>query len=165
MGTTNTPSINEEHISELRAAFEHRATWMYLLMNEARKKGLAWDDFARDAVFQCGCMHGDNLKSGMVDPSDMREFSNTFGAGSAHKVFEMEKKAADDNRFYLDFHYCPLVAAWQKLGCSPEDIAHLCDVAMDGDRGIASRFPDFEFTLGKTIAKGDPVCEIRFDRK
>jgi hypothetical protein len=77
----------------------------------------------------------------------------------------MEVVAADRERYYLDFHYCPLVSAWKKLGASQEEIVHLCDIAMDGDRGIAEQFPDFQFSLGETIAAGHPVCQIRFDLK
>lgn len=65
----------------------------------------------------------------------------------------------------MDFHYCPLVEAWQKLGCSDEEIEVLCDIAMNGDRGIASVFDDFKFSLGKTIAQGHNCCEIRFNKK
>ena len=46
-----------------------------------------------------------------------------------------------------------------------EKIATLCDIAMDGDRGIASQFDAFEFELGKTIAKGDDICEVCFRKK
>ncbi|NLM44314.1 MAG: L-2-amino-thiazoline-4-carboxylic acid hydrolase, partial [Clostridiales bacterium] len=161
----NVPKINEQHVDEMRKAFEHRATWMYLLMDEARRRGLDWDDFARKAIYRCGCFHGNNMKSKMNNPSDMIEFSNTFGAGAAFKIFEMEKVIANDEKYYLNFNYCPLVSAWQKQGCSPEEIAELCDIAMEGDRGIASAFKDFQFTLGKTIAQGHPVCEIRFNKK
>ena len=77
----------------------------------------------------------------------------------------MEVVKADEDGYHLDFHYCPLVAAWKKLGASPEDIEHLCDIAMDGDRGVAGDFDDFEFTLGHTIAAGDEVCQIRFDKR
>ena len=44
-------------------------------------------------------------------------------------------------------------------------IAEMCDIAMDGDRGIVKQYGNFEFHLGKTIAKGDPVCEITVSRK
>ena len=44
-------------------------------------------------------------------------------------------------------------------------LTKLCDIAMSGDRGIDSRFDDFEFKLGKTIAEGNPVCEVKFLRK
>ena len=39
-------------------------------------------------------------------------------------------------------------------------IEKLCDIAMDGDRGVRSAFPKFTFELGETIAKGGKVCEI-----
>ena len=35
---------------------------------------------------------------------------------------------AADGTLYLDFHYCPLVKAWQKAGCTDEEIARLCDI-------------------------------------
>jgi hypothetical protein len=151
-------------VSELRKAIEHRATWMYNLLKEARKRGLEWDDFAREAVRETGCFHGQLRREKMEHPSSLREFSTVFAAGTSRDVFEMEVLEADEERYYLDFHYCPLVSAWEKQGATPEEIEHLCDIAMDGDRGIASRFPAFEFTLGKTLAQGHPVCQIRFDK-
>ena len=76
----------------------------------------------------------------------------------------MEIKENSDEHLYIDFHYCPLVSAWLKLGISEGDIPELCEIAMDGDRGIISTYPEFKFKLGKTIAKGDDVCEIRIDK-
>lgn len=159
----------EEHeeilVNEIRKAIEHRATWMYLLLKAARERGLDWDDFGRQAVSQTGAIHGQARRESMEDPDSMEEFSRTFAAGTSRKVFEMEVVAADQERYYLDFHYCPLVSAWKKLGATPEEIAQLCDIAMNGDRGIAEQFPDFQFSLGETIAAGYPVCQIRFDLK
>lgn len=44
----NNPTINDsEVVNEIRSAIEHRATWMYYLMDEARKEGLDWEGFAR----------------------------------------------------------------------------------------------------------------------
>ena len=164
---TNEPKLTgDSHLNDVRAAFEHRATWMYLLMDEARKKGLQWEDFARTAITRCGVFDGQHKFLPVIkDPADLREFEQHFAADVSRDVFEMEILAADADRYYLDFHYCPLVKAWQKQGCSEEEIAQLCDIAMAGDRGIASQFPAYTFTLGQTIAKGDPVCQIRFDKK
>ena len=165
MEKTYTQSEHEEIlVREIRKAIEHRATWMYLLLKEARERGLDWDDFARPAVHATGCLGGQKRREKMEDPHSMAEFTTVFAGGTSRKVFEMEVLAADDGKYYLDFHYCPLVNAWEKLGASPEEIEHLCDIAMDGDRGIADQFPAFEFSLGKTIAGGQAVCEIRFDK-
>jgi len=151
-------------VTEVRKAIEHRATWMYLLLKEARERGLDWDDFAREAVRKTGSIHG-GLKLGkMEDPSSMEEFQTVFAGETSRGVFEMELVKADEDGYHLDFHYCPLVAAWEKLGATQEDIEHLCDIAMDGDRGVADQFEEFEFSLGDTIAEGKSVCQIRFDK-
>ncbi|MBA4396328.1 MAG: hypothetical protein C0394_02915 [Syntrophus sp. (in: bacteria)] len=68
-----------------------------------------------------------------------------------------------DDQLEIDFHYCPLVAGWQSHGATDEQIARLCDIAMQGDRGIAMSF-GCELELGQTIAKGYSKCEIRFKR-
>jgi len=162
---SNTPTPQDRVTEEVRKAIEHRATWMYYLLQEAKKDGLDWDDFARRAVSRTGALHGDAKREKLQDPDSMLEFSQNFAGETSQKVFEMEVAARDENSYHLDFHYCPLVAAWQKLGASDEEIEQLCDIAMDGDRGIADQFPAFEFSLGKTIAQGHPVCQIRFDKK
>jgi hypothetical protein len=162
---TNKPASEEKNIVDIRNAIEHRATWMSLLMNEARNSGLGWDDFARKAIFRCGCFHGKDIAAKCTDISDLRKFAEVFPGTTGKKIFEMEVMELSDQKFSLEFHYCPLVSAWIKQGFSDEDIAKLCDIAMDGDRGIASNFPAFQFELGKTIAQGDPVCEINFIKK
>jgi hypothetical protein len=81
------------------------------------------------------------------------------------KVFEIEVKKIDEDELYLEYGHCPLVTAWQQLGIEGEMLEKLCDIAMSGDRGISSRFEEFEFKLGKTIAQGHPVCEVCFNRK
>ena len=151
-------------VEEVRKAIEHRATWMYLLLKEARERGLAWDDFGRAAVRKTGSIHGLLKKGKMKDPTSMEEFQTVFAGQTSRGVFEMDVVKADEDSYHLDFHYCPLVTAWEKLGATPEEIEQLCDIAMDGDRGVAGEFEDFEFSLGKTMANGDEVCEIRFDR-
>jgi hypothetical protein len=74
-------------------------------------------------------------------------------------VFEMRAVTCTDDRLDIDFHYCPLVAARQSHGATDEQIARLCDIAMQGDRGVAGSF-GCELDLGETIAKGYGKCEI-----
>lgn len=82
----------------------------------------------------------------------------------AQWVFEMDVLESTDEKLSLDFHYCPLVKAWQKAGCSDEEIAQLCDIAMCGDHGIGERY-DSVLDLPKCIAKGDDVCSLRYHKK
>jgi hypothetical protein len=156
----NSPQDKGKGIADLRAAIEHRATWMYLLIEEARKEGLEVD-FARRAITACGCLHG---KTKFTPTENLVAFAREFANPNGVDIFEMEVDAQADE-LKIDFHYCPLVSAWQKLTTDEKKIAELCDIAMDGDRGIASAFKGFTFSLGKTIAQGYRVCEIRFKKR
>lgn len=73
----------------------------------------------------------------------------------------MDVVESTDDTLYLDFHYCPLVKAWQKARFTDEEIARLCDIAMCGDHGIGKCF-DAKLELPKAIAKGDDVCALRY---
>lgn len=157
---TNNPSDRGQHIKDLRDGIEHRATWFYYMLKEAQKRGLDYD-FARDAIKGCGCFHGEHK---YTKTDDIKAFAPEFISDNVRNIFEMETTVTDQ-ALDIEFHYCPLVEAWRKLTDDEEEIAMLCDIAMDGDRGIASTFPEFTFELGKTIAKGDPVCEVCFRKK
>lgn len=81
------------------------------------------------------------------------------------QLFDMEIVESTDERFVVDFHYCPLLAAWQTFTSDEKTLAEVCDIAMDGDRGIADTLPDYEFTLESTLAGGARVCRLVFTRK
>ena len=164
---SNNPSIvNDEKTTLVRNAIEHRATWFYLLLKEVEKRGLDLEEVGRAAIYECGCFHGiEKMMKNCKDPADLREFLKVFADETGQKVFEMEVLENDEDKLYIDFHYCPLVSAWKKLGATDEEIPLLCDIAMDGDRGICSKFEGYEFNLGKVIAKGEGICEIRIDKK
>jgi hypothetical protein len=158
MPIDNTPSIrNEPAVTDMRAAIEHRATWFCLLLDEAEKAGLAGDAFARRAIARCGVFHGHTK---FTRTEDLEAFAKEFASPLFAKVFEMEVQEASDRKFEVHFHYCPLVAAWLKQTRDEQKIETLCDIAMDGDRGIISTFPEFRFDLQGTIAQGEKVCKI-----
>ena len=159
----NEPKIKNPLIVAIREQLEHRALWMYLLCDEAKKKGLDPKEFASAAVKRCGLSQGaDLVKKGKTD--SLKGLRKTLFTKPAQWVFEMKVKKCTDDNLDIDFHYCPLVKAWQKQGCTDEEIRVLCDHAMCGDRGIAESF-GCELDLPKTIAKGDDICEIRFVRR
>ena len=157
----NEVSINEQEILHLRAAYEHRALWLLLLCQSAEEKGLQWEDFACDAITRNGYLTGTRIlaeKGDTVD--DLYEGAFT---PLTQKIFEMEVLAKDAEKLEINFHYCPLVNAWQKQGCSSADIARLCDIAMCGDHGIAKKF-GMKLELPKLIARNDGYCALRFKK-
>ena len=149
-------------LEKIREQLEQRAAWLYLLTDEARKKGLDIDDFAPDAITRCGLFQGQKLvEKGGTD--SLKGLRKTLFTKPAQLVFEMDIKKSTDDELDIDFHYCPLVKAWQKLGCSDEEIAKLCDVAMCGDHGIGKCYGAV-LDLPKCIAKGDDICALRYHK-
>ena len=158
----NVPKIKNPLIVSIRELLEHRALWMYLLVDEARKKGLKPEEFAPEAIRRCGLYQGAKLveKGGTKSLKGLKKHLFTK---PAQWVFEMKVLKSTDDELHIDFYHCPLIPAWQKQGCPDEEIVSLCEFAMCGDAGIADSY-GCQFTLMKTLAKGDDLCEIRFDR-
>ena len=161
----NKPVIDEPIVTAVRNAIEHRAIWYQLLLEEAKKNGADSEKIGRAAIYQCGCFHGREKLENCADPEDLREFLKVFADETTQKVFEMEIVKCTETCLSIDFHYCPLVAAWMKSGVEENDIPLLCDIAMDGDRGIISQFESYRFGLESTIANGDAVCKIRISKE
>ncbi len=159
----NDPKHNNPVITAVREQLEHRATWLYLLCDEAKKRGLDPREFASEAVHRCGLTQGAHLvEKGNTD--SLKGLKKTLFTKPAQWVFEMDVLKSTDEELNLDFHYCPLVKAWQKAGCSDEEIAMLCDIAMCGDHGIGECYESV-LDLPKCIAKGDDVCSLRYHKK
>ena len=160
----NEAKIKNPLIVAIREQLEHRALWMYLLLDEAKKQGLDSEKFAPDAIMRCGLYQGGNLvkKGGMGN--SLRGLKKALFGKAAQWVFEMKILRCDDDHLDIDFGYCPLVKAWQKQGCSDEEISFMCDYAMCGDRGIGKCF-GCELDLPATIARGGGVCKLRYVRR
>ena len=58
----NEAKIKNPLIVAIREQLEHRALWMYLLCDEAKKKGLDSTDYAPAAIKRCGLFQGANLR-------------------------------------------------------------------------------------------------------
>lgn len=164
----NKPShVKEEKAELLRGAIGHRAVWMGLTYDEAKKAGKAEDGekFARAAISRCGFMHGMAFKDQCsTNPVKISEFANIFLAPTLKNTFEIEVMEKSDEKLEMNFHFCPLLKAWQDLGLDDETCGRLCDIAMEGDRNIAKAL-DLDFKLGDTIANGCPTCHITFIKK
>ncbi len=156
----------EEIISVNRAQIEHRATWMGLIYDEMVKAGIDAEPIVRRAIKRTGLMHGERFKKQCADPSSCVDFKNAFFGDESSvgpQSFNMQDIKADKDNLTSNFHYCALVAAWQKLGFDEKTIDLLCDMAMDGDRGIAEAM-GLDLTLTDTIAKGCEACKLHFHK-
>ena len=147
-------------IGRVRGQLEHRAMWLAVLSDAAEEKGLPLEEYAGKGIYRCGCIQGKELSGGS---HDFRVLKKNLFDTFAKKVFEMDFKEVTEDKLSIDFHYCPLVKAWQKMGYSDERIKKLCDAAMCGDRGMIAQFGG-KLNLEQTIAEGCDCCKIRFVR-
>ena len=67
MSVVNEPKLKNPLLMAIREQLEHRALWMYLLCDEAKKKGLNPEEYAPAAIKRCGLYQGGLLvkKGGM----------------------------------------------------------------------------------------------------
>lgn len=96
---------------------------------------------------------------------DLAGFVDVFESEPARDVFDMEEVKRDDSTFEVKFHTCPLVKAWREAGATDEEVSALCDIAMEGDRGVVEKLGFLELDLQKTIAYGDECCLMRITSK
>ena len=54
----NEPKYRNGLLQAIREQLEHRAYWLYLLCDEAGKRGLDWKEFGYPAIRRCGLDHG-----------------------------------------------------------------------------------------------------------
>ena len=62
MSIKNNAKIKNPLIRSIRELLEHRALWMYLLCDEAKKKGLPPEEYAPEAIKRCGIYQGAELR-------------------------------------------------------------------------------------------------------
>ena len=160
----NKPQHSNYGVDGMRDISARRASTIANMIEEARQEGLS-DDFARRAIGRYGHDNGLGMAAAMKDANDFSEFAGLFGTDHNREIFEMEVVEKTEDALEIHFHYCPYVTEWVKQGRSPEEIAHLCDITMEGDREFAKVFPCMKFDLLGTIADGKPVCTLRFTRR
>ncbi|MBM7867608.1 hypothetical protein GTO89_13265 [Heliobacterium gestii] len=149
-------------LETVRQAFQDRATWFYLLLDEAQAMGVDAETLAKKAIFRYGQMKG----QAMEPTAEMEKLIAQFARPTSQAIFEMKIVEVTPEQAVIEFHRCPLVDAWrERHGCDVKETDRLCDWAVQGDRGIMACFPDFEFIPEKRIGAGDACCRMVFRKK
>ena len=146
--------MESELVEKVRAAIKDRALYLALLLRsysavlpaqEAQRR-------AREAIYEFGRIKAQR---------DHQPFSAEMWVdghvtkGSA-AVFRSRIVKADEH-CEQQMTYCPLVVAWRELGCEPQEIDLLCDIAMEVDRGRAA-YHEIPLEITHRLAKGDEYC-------
>ncbi len=101
----NEARIKNPLIVGIREQLEHRALWMYLLTDEAKKKGLDPEDYVPDAIRRCGIYQGELLKKKGGMGESLKGLKKALFGFFARQVFEMKILRCDDDHLDIDFHY------------------------------------------------------------
>jgi hypothetical protein len=158
---SNLPVSGGPVVDIVRSQIEHRAMWLGLVFDEAQRAGVDAEALTRAAVRRCGNLHGHQLLDGGEDgPALAAAVFNKL----VQRTFAVQGLAATADTVDLAYTYCPLVTGWQRLGLDQPTCATLCDIAMEGDRGIAEA-AGWDLDLGGTIATGHHSCELHFQRR
>ena len=141
-------------VEKVRAAIKDRALYLaflYRSFSQALPAEQA-ESLAREAIFEYGKLRG-KRDAGNITPEAWVESHILRGSGA---VFESRVIKAEDY-CKQEMTFCPLVEAWQELGCSTEEIDLLCDIAMEVDRGRAT-YHNIPLEITHRIAAGDSNC-------
>lgn len=146
----------QELTDAFRAAIEDRARWFYLLLKYAKTENADVEKIAEMAITEFGEMKG----KAVGEAKTALDFANAILSGHPREAFAMEPVKLDSEESIIKFRYCPLVEAWKKLGCTPEEVGKLCDLASFGDYGMIGVFPDLQLEFKQLLSKGQDCCEM-----
>ena len=162
---------NEAHVTDdkmvnvRRAAIEHRGKWAAAFYLEAKEQGIDLEPIMRAAVRKVGLEGGAKEKEEFKDkPLNAKTYAEYFTGKALSDTFEKKLVSANEDEAVVTLNYCALLKAWQKMGLSDEELAMMCDIAMEGDRGIAEGV-GLDFELEGTLAQGCECCTLRYKTK
>ena len=90
MAVKNEARIKTPLTVGIREQLEHRALWMYLLIDEARKKGLDPKEYVPQAIERCGHMHGEKHRKAAGGGESLKGLKKVLFGFFAQRVFEMK---------------------------------------------------------------------------
>lgn len=163
MGVVNKKTKSNAGLDGQRNICQRRAATIANMIEAVKKRGLD-EEFAREAIYKYGEDIAKDMKLSLGEDFTFDEFLEVFAAQPHFDIYEMEIAEKTEDTLRVHFHYCPYVEEWEKQGYSGKDLEDLCDITMEGDKAIGDSFDNLKFTLGNTIADGNCVCELMFEK-
>ncbi len=159
----NKPTITDDYVCNVRrAAIEQRGKWAAAFYLEAKKQGIDLEPIMRKAIHQIGVESGEKEKASFEEGTlNAGSYATYFVNKAVSETFEKHLDMCTEDEAVVTLHYCALLNAWQKMGMSDEELALMCDIAMEGDRGIAEG-AGLDFELEGSLAEGCKCCTLRY---
>ncbi len=131
-----------------------RGKWFALLAKHIPAE--IFDEAAKKACWEFGLSRKEAAGGECGSSIPMAEY---FASGASAKVFQCEILEKSPEKTHLHIGSCPLVEGFRQVGCTPEQIAHYCDLICNGDYGTANSV-GLTCTFGELIAHGGKVCDM-----
>lgn len=151
---------DDRNVNALRDAYANRADWTYFLVKEGLERGLA-PEFAYEAFEEVGKTLAD---WSFKECKDLKEFADIlldFGRGKAQ---EGCVKDLTDKTVTVEYAYCPLRAAWEKLPADEAMRETLCKACGHMYHGIAAA-KGLETEHPASFSGDENTCVFRFSKK
>ena len=143
-------------LEKVRSAIGDRALYLALLIRSFSTEipTEQVERLARNAIYEFGRLKGQKDQQTMTP--DLWVDLHVSGGGA--DVFNSQI-IKTDKQSVQQMTYCPLMVAWQTLGCSESEMDKLCDIAMEVDRGRAD-YHGIPYSITERMAKGDACCRL-----
>ena len=143
-------------MEKIKAAMKDRALYLAFLYRSFSKALPAEQAqaLARQAIYEYGRLKG-KMDGGKISAEDWVDRHMASGVAA---LFDSEVAKGEDG-CEQTMEYCALLEAWKELGCSPEEMDLLCDIAMEVDRGRAD-YHGIPWEIPERMGKGDRRCRL-----
>lgn len=149
--------VNDSDVNALRVAYMNRADWVYFLVKEGLDRGLKID-FAMEAFEEVGATLADWSFKECTDPVSFTKTLLEFGRERAQEGVITEQA---ENAATVEYSYCPVRAAWQKLTDDQEMISLLCKTCGRMYWGIADA-KGLKTEHPASFSESEDKCVFRF---
>jgi hypothetical protein len=143
-------------VEKVRDAIGDRAMYLAFLLR-SYSKTLSPEQVeakARKAIYQFGQIKGQRDQVPLTPEAWVDHHVDCGGAA----LFE-SRIIKNSQQCEVHMTYCPLMAAWKKMDCTPQEMDWLCDIAMEVDRGRAD-YHGIPYVIDERMAKGDSFCRL-----
>ena len=153
---------DNEVVNVRRAAIEQRGRWAAGFYLEAKKQGIDLEPIMREAIHKIGLKAGQKEKAQFEEGTlNAKSYADFFAKRKLWETFEKKIVSADEDEAVVTLNYCALLKAWQEMGLNDDELAMMCDIAMEGDRAIAEGL-GLDFDLEGSLAQGCECCTLRY---
>jgi hypothetical protein len=148
-------------IQKVRAAIADRALYLALLYRSFSQvlPPAEAERLARKAVYEFGRFKGQADQKTMTPKTWVEHHVSCGGADLFETQVTIGDQACEQR-----MTFCPLMVGWSELGCTPQEMDLLCDIAMEVDRGRAD-FHGIPYEIDERLAKGDAFCRLVLKEK